>query len=1215
MTGSFEHHHYNPDWLSDDALVANFVARIEEFSFLRDELSYMPKEGTVQHYLLIGLRGAGKTTLLKRLAVAIRRDADLNDHLIALSFPEELYQVKDLEDFWWAACDALADELDTLKLKDHASRLFQNIEKIKESNPKSTNVALELLLETCREIQRRPVLLVDNLDMVFQRIDKKGRKLKDPYAAAYWELREILSTPSSPIVIGGSVRLSEPFTDYDKAFYDFFIPKRLGKMKLEEVRQVLDRLADAQNVPEVKRRLRDRPSRIESLYELTGGNPRALGLIFELLRQGPNSRAVEDFERLMDITTPYFKARFEDLSEQAQVVMHALAVRRFDSSGSNLRFGHTAFEISKFSSMKTSTVSTQLEIMVIEGLVEKSASHGRTQYRIAEQMFRLWLQMRSTKRIRQNVIGLTEFLEAMFDLDELQANIQKGISTNPLAEAQYSFAVADGHCTAELRDGLETHGADQLFEHVRSSGGKLKDYLPKGDLRQDLEHIVLMRDLLESSGGMGLTRLEQEAFLGSISISVADKQKTLQAFNDTEKSQNEIQQLRLKLKKEYEGLEKSGLTPEDIELLYNKRSKGYFPLPLLTPKDVEVTCSIVGDSSLRSMIWRLVGAGQRVKFENEGVAREWVEWGKNHLNNSNSTEWAKVVSNFRRSQYLGLAEEALDIAFSFGASSKAWYEKGLLLKEKNSNFVEAEAALKEAIKLDPVSVMNWVALADIQAHNLSQYDAAQQSYFKALEISPLHKKIWLRLAILQSEKLKNYDESIISFTKYISLNPADYKAYVTLGYILSDHTDRYEDSEKAFRKALEIDSNQAGVWNSLGVLLAEKLKHTNEAEAAFKKALELNPKHVGYTHNLGLLLSSMPARLNEASVLYQRTVELAPDDSDAWGDLGAFLHKNSINLDEAEVAYRKAIDLNPENNRCIVNLAMLLARDPQRYLEVESLYRSILEKNPSDPEIWDDWAVFLADKLKNYDEAESAFLKALELDSSNSGIWNNLGVLYADKVYRFQEAETAFIKATELKPHDYQAWRNLGSLLGILDRDEEAESAFRKAIALNPNDPYLWSQLGELLELQEAFDEAFEIYKKAEVLHPDSNKLWNDKHEKLHLHRHILNALRALQTKDLISIRQILESLLNEKFDIAGALVSEDFVEIFLDETLKDIEVASRVLDILLELGYGKYARPLLLAFEAIIKNQPNMLEDVEPEIKNAALNMYQRLTNARMKE
>lgn len=441
------HHHYNPDWLSDDALVAGFVARQDEFVFLRDELARAPLQGSVQHYLLVGVRGSGKTTLLKRLAIAIRRDADLRDHLIALSFPEELYQVKNLADFWWAACDALADELEGLGLAEQANQLIaardQSRRSADQADPLS-DVGCKLLLQTAASLTRRPVLLVDNLDLVFRRIDKSGRKLKDPHAPAYWALRETLSTVASPILIGGSVRLAEPFTGYDKAFYDFFVPKRLGKLGLDEVYRVLERLADAQGVPEVRQHLQERPGRIEALFELTGGNPRALGLIFKLLQQGPNSRAVEDFERLMDVSTPYYKARFEDLSEQAQVVMHALAVRRQAfGEGGGLRFGHTAAEIGTHAGLPTNTVSAQLDILEREGLVEKSAAHGRTQYRIAEQLFRLWLQMRSTRRIRQNVLGLTEFLEAMFDLGELQIHLQvkQGASGFDETAAAYRKAI------------------------------------------------------------------------------------------------------------------------------------------------------------------------------------------------------------------------------------------------------------------------------------------------------------------------------------------------------------------------------------------------------------------------------------------------------------------------------------------------------------------------------------------------------------------------------------------------------------------------------------------------------------------------------------------------------------------------------------------------------------------------------------------------------
>ncbi|WP_407274285.1 AAA family ATPase [Dickeya ananatis] len=586
-------HHYNPDWLSDEALIANFVARQGEFTFLRDELSRVPQSGNVQHYLLVGVRGAGKTTLLKRLAAAIRQDNDLNDHLIALSFPEELYQVKNLSDFWWAACDALADELERLKLDDEADRLLTCLDqpRPREGDPLCES-GLTLLQQTCHALARRPVLLVDNLDFIFQRIDKSGRKLKNPHSPAYWALREALSTQDSPVVIGGSVRLSEPFTDYDKAFYDFFLPRRLGKLSLQEVQRVLECLAKARNLPEVEQQLKAHPGRIEALHELTGGNPRALSFIFDLLHQGPNGRAVEDFERLMDITTPYYKARFEDLSEQAQVVMHALAVRRPGNDG--LRFGHTAAEIGEHVGLATSTVSTQLDILVREGLVEKDASYGRMQYRITEQLFRLWLQMRANRRIRQNVIGLTEFLEALFDLENVPTLLRETDTdcATSLANAHFAFALADTQGAESVRRGLEAYGADHLLQHIEAEGGNIEEFFSPGDLSEDLSAIVEMRARLKKCRGGGLKTDEQKALLGAIELTLEKKCTFVAGLCSQTSSKETVEEVRRYLATERQRLLRKGLKEPDLALLFQIRTQGYLPLPNLTTQYVEAAANL-----------------------------------------------------------------------------------------------------------------------------------------------------------------------------------------------------------------------------------------------------------------------------------------------------------------------------------------------------------------------------------------------------------------------------------------------------------------------------------------------------------------------------------------------------------------------------------------------------------------------------------------------
>jgi len=868
-------HHYNPDWLSDDALVAGFIARQGEFRFLRDDLARAPLEGSVQHYLLIGLRGAGKTTLLKRLAVAIRRDADLADHLIALSFPEELYQVKDLADFWWAACEALVDELDRQGRRTEADALMDRTDAARTAarrGDQPTDAGLALLLDTCARLQRRPVMLVDNLDMVFDRIDKRGRKLKDPHAAAYWALREALSTTRSPIVIGGSVRLSEPFTDYDKAFYDFFIPKRLGRLELAEVRQVLEHLADRQGSPEIKARLKTRPSRIEALYDLTGGNPRAVGLIFTLLQQGPNSRAVEDFERLMDLTTPYYKARFEDLSEQAQVVMHALAVRR-PGDGSGLRFGHTAAELGSHAGLPTNVVSAQLAVLEREGLLEKSATHGRTQYRIAEQLFRLWLQMRGNRRVRQSVLGLTEFLEAMYDEEELSAALQ-GTTGPALAEARLAFAMADMRGRRADSRSLEAWGAECASRYAVESDTPLDDILPAEDLPKDLAALSELRRRLAGCTGHGLSPAEQDALVGALDLRLETKRAAVDALCSSETAIAEAERMRTYQLAEKRKLLRYGLLEADLPALYKLRARGFFPLPNLHPGDVLPAQRANVSASLDALAWRLVGAWDYVKFKDEAAAERWLTWGRQHATDTDANSWANVAGALRRSGRLTIAREALAEATQHGTTARTEYERACLLLLLDRLPSKAEAAFHAATTLDPSDPFPWNGLGFLLAEQAECADEAETAYRKAIEIDPASAALWNNL-----------------------------------GLLLAEQPERTDEAEAAYRKAAEIDPAYAAPWNNLGNLLAQQPERADEAEAAYRKAAEIDPAYAAPWNNLGLLLAEQLARTDEAETAYRRAIELDPEDGKAHGNFGRLLlDRDDLDAAEAELQQTIALD-------------------------------------------------------------------------------------------------------------------------------------------------------------------------------------------------------------------------------------------------------------------------------------------------------------------
>lgn len=1065
-------HHYNPDWLSDDALVAGFIARQAEFRFLRDELARAPLEGSVQHYLLIGLRGAGKTTLLKRLAVAIRRDADLADHLIALSFPEELYQVKDLADFWWAACEALVDELDRQGRCADADALMDRTDAARAAarrGDQPADAGLALLLDTCARLQRRPVMLVDNLDMVFERIDKRGRKLKDPHAAAYWALREALSTTRSPIVIGGSVRLSEPFTDYDKAFYDFFVPKRLGRLELAEVRRVLEHLADRQGSPEIKARLKARPSRIETLHDLTGGNPRAVGLIFTLLQQGPNSRAVEDFERLMDLTTPYYKARFEDISEQAQVVMHALAVRR-PGDGSGLRFGHTAAELGAHAGLPTNVVSAQLDVLEREGLLEKSAAFGRTQYRIAEQLFRLWLQMRGNRRVRQSALGLTEFLEAMYDEEELTATLQ-GATGPALAEARLAFAMADMRGRRADRRSLEAWGTECATRYAAESGAEMNEVLPSCDLSEELATLKALRARLAGCTGHDLTPAEQDALVGALDLRLEAKRAAVDALCSSGTAVTEAERMRTYQLAERRKLLRYGLLEADLPLLYGLRARGFFPLPHLHPDDIAPAQRANGGTSLDALTWRLVGAWSYVKFADE-AAEGWLSWGRKHATDASANAWANVAGALRRSDQPTAAREALTEATRRGTTARTEYERACLLDELERLPTEAEATFHAAATLDPSDPFPWNGL----------------------------------------------------------------------GNTIAEQSERANEAEAAYRKAIEIDPAYAAPWINLGNLLAEQPERADEAEAAYRKAIELNPAYAAPWYNLGLLLAKHPGRLDEAEAAYRKAIEIDPADSDPWNNLGNILSKQPERADEAEATYRKTAEIDPTDATPWRNLGLLLAKQPERG-----------------------------------DEAEVAYRKAIELAPTDYAPWNNLGLLLVEQPERADEAEAAYRKAIELDPENGTAHGNLGRLL--LDRDdlEAAEPELQRAVTLDTKNRHYW---------------------QAQL-------------DKLHARRSAIAATQALSIGSFADTRAALDKLLADAADLPTALASQAFVERFLAPLLANPTQAASVLGLLHGLGYDRHARPLLLAFEAAIDGKPELLDALEPETRNAAKRMYERLTKA----
>jgi len=396
---------YNPNLLNRDELTATFIARGRLLERLVDALRRQTVQtGGGQHTLVIGRRGMGKTTLLQRLRYAIEDDRELAARYLALVFPEEQYDVAHLAHFWLNCLHALGDALEHEGRDEDADALDEALTRIPQSPPEARRAEAEALIRTwSRELDRRLVLLVDNIDLVLKRLPE----------ADEWALREALSAPGGPIIVGASTTALETTYTYEKAFYDFFRVEILAPLDDDESFAVLSGLAEHYRDEAVPRVLGEQPGRIKALRALAGGTPRTIVALYALLSKDAAGDVRTDLERLLDGATPLYKAQFEALPQFAQRVVHALAIG-WDPM--------TARDVSDATEMPINNTSSQLARLVDLGVVEKVDYPGaRTGFQVAERLFNIWYLMRARRRVRRRLEWLVRFLEMFFspsDLDE-----------------------------------------------------------------------------------------------------------------------------------------------------------------------------------------------------------------------------------------------------------------------------------------------------------------------------------------------------------------------------------------------------------------------------------------------------------------------------------------------------------------------------------------------------------------------------------------------------------------------------------------------------------------------------------------------------------------------------------------------------------------------------------------------------------------------------
>lgn len=394
---------YNQDRFTNDDFVANFVARGGQVEALLNGLRHIAKGGETEHQILIGARGMGKTSLLRRVAIGVVDDPVLNAAFVPLRFREEQYNIISLDAFWRNCGESLAEYCEQRGNQALADRLDVAIE---TPEWRDAEVARDGFLAACQEAGGRAILLLDNLDLILEGIKTEG----------CWSLRSALQKADGPIVIGAATQLLTQGAEREAPFYEFFHPQFLEPLTELELFACLNALAMQRGeagVP-VAAMLAREPERIRALYVLTGGNPRVLALVYQLLERTESETIFVDLEALLDQVTPFYKARIEEYQTPLQrAVIDGIALN-WDPI--------TSASLSKQTGVESTTLSAQLNRLKKDGLVEEVETSGtRAGYQLAERFLNIWYLMRhGTRKTKARLRWFTIFLTKLFSTDELQ---------------------------------------------------------------------------------------------------------------------------------------------------------------------------------------------------------------------------------------------------------------------------------------------------------------------------------------------------------------------------------------------------------------------------------------------------------------------------------------------------------------------------------------------------------------------------------------------------------------------------------------------------------------------------------------------------------------------------------------------------------------------------------------------------------------------------
>lgn len=395
-------HKYTPSEISDQELEATFAARNHTIDYLLKSLRDQIHSGTLSSFVITGPRGAGKSTVVHMVALRIRQDPELSAAWIPVVFPEEQFDFLSLRDLLAATLQMLVKE-GILEAKTWLERV-----ETEANNEQSQQLAITGLREIMRQRGKRLVLFIENLNLLLDECFNDHMK---------GTLRRLLMDEPFMLLISSAVRVFSSLKRYDEAFFNYFGEVRLDRLTAEEVFELLTLRAKYDGNERFLKEFPGQQPKVRAIVHLSGGNPRLVLMLYELLSQQKLTTIVQYLRRLVDELTPLLKDEMENLPPQQRKIIHALMEKGGTAQPSEL-VGLTRLPLG--------TITAQLrrlkDVQIVEVL---GGGKGRAaHYTVPDKLFAIWFQMRYLSQNRRRIELFVEVLRIWFEEDERLATLR-----------------------------------------------------------------------------------------------------------------------------------------------------------------------------------------------------------------------------------------------------------------------------------------------------------------------------------------------------------------------------------------------------------------------------------------------------------------------------------------------------------------------------------------------------------------------------------------------------------------------------------------------------------------------------------------------------------------------------------------------------------------------------------------------------------------------